>query len=480
MSAPFVNAIAWAQFRLLGGWKNTLVTGVAYAAILAATMFGVTRALITSASVTFSSFVALFIALQVLAVVVYGTLRVNAAVRADVSSRVIESHRLMPLGSGSAILGYLLGAPIQALGLFAINVLLGMVAVAGASLPLQSWFFANMVLLAFGVFLWTIVAFFAFRTAWVTPAVIFGPVVGGTMGGAWMLVVLLPGVSVLLTPMIGHTVFDMRTGLTVEWTHAAGIGLQTLIGGLYFAAAARRYRSDGAVGFTTIMGLLLLTAWVASSVLGLEYQREFQHFPFRFEMDRQPAFIATFSSVLLLAILPVASATRLVDSAAPGGRAARLIAWGAVLAASIICLVVVIAASPVPATSNAVARTAIVVAAFLMSIRYLLGVAYRKRWRSRRLVFGWLLLTWFVPVLIDLLRIGMDSGDQHLGQIAFCSPPAEVFEIWSRDPAIHSTASASLAVQCLLAALLAGIYHGTNQRRSSTSTPAPATPSQPL
>jgi len=349
MSVPFVNAIAWAQFRLLGGWKNTLITGIAYAAIMGATMFGVARALTMSPSATLSYFVGLFLGLQVLALVMYGTFRVSAAVRSDVSSRVIESHRLMPLGSGSAIVGYLLGAPIQALCLFGINVVLGAIAASGG--------------------------------------------------------------------------------------------------------------------------------WVAACVLGLAYQREFQRFLyFRLEGDRQPAFVTSYISVLLLAALPIASAARLADAPPPGRRPSRYVAWVVVLAATAICMGMVIVAPPVPWTAVAIVRTAIAVAAFLLAIRHLLGIAYRARWWSRRMVFGWLLLTWFVPNLIEMLRMApaMDSPDQHLSQIACCSPPAEIFQVWSRNPEIHATSFSGLTIQCAAAVLLAGIYYATRRRVMSVPAPVPA------
>jgi hypothetical protein len=108
------NPIGWAQFRLVGGWKNLILTCLAYAAIFGGLMFGFARAqsLHVNPANMFMAFAELFLGLQVLALLIYGSLRVGMAVRSDVKSGVIESHRLMPVSSPSAVLGYLLGAPV--------------------------------------------------------------------------------------------------------------------------------------------------------------------------------------------------------------------------------------------------------------------------------------------------------------------------------------------------------------------------------
>jgi len=52
------------------------------------------------AAATFMGFVVLFFALQVLTLLLYGTVRVASSARSDVRSGVIESHRLMPMSRG--------------------------------------------------------------------------------------------------------------------------------------------------------------------------------------------------------------------------------------------------------------------------------------------------------------------------------------------------------------------------------------------
>ena len=89
------------------------------------------------------------------------------------------------------------------------------------------------------------------------------------------LLALVPGLKVLVSPMIGSTIFDLKTGLTIDWAFVFAVAAQLLIGLLYVLAAARRYRGDDEIGFTPIMGLLLLGAWIAVSAVEMLYPLEF-------------------------------------------------------------------------------------------------------------------------------------------------------------------------------------------------------------
>ena len=69
----FNNAIAWAQFRLLGAWKNTLAACGGYAVIFAALMFGFAHGMNQPTSSTFGYFANIFLGLQVAVLLLYGT-----------------------------------------------------------------------------------------------------------------------------------------------------------------------------------------------------------------------------------------------------------------------------------------------------------------------------------------------------------------------------------------------------------------------
>jgi hypothetical protein len=474
------NAIAWGQFRLLGGWRNLLLTGGVYALLGVTTMFAFVRGTHQPASATYGGFVTLFMSLQVMAMLFYGTVRVGNAVRMDARNRIIESHRMMPIAPGAAVVGYLLGAPIQALLVFAINFALGAAAVAGAGLPLDAWAVSNAVLLAFCLCLWMVVLFFSFRTAWAMWAGIVLFFAFRMSSG--MLLRLLPGATILITPLMGHTIFDMRSGATAGWPYAVAVFAQAIIGLLYFYAAMKRYLRDDAIGFGPIPALLLLATWVGISVLGtLDWNAFRMSVMWRSREDLPVTFIVGYGSVLLLAILPVSSAVRMHFAGAARGAGRQLILPVVVLAASAIVMGTVAEQEThfVRMRTAWLVRTALVTLAFLLSMRYLLGIVHRIRWRPRLVALGWLLLTWCVPLLAEFAWEGAASNDpqtQHLTQIALCSPVAEVYQVWSREPLVHTDGFAGLAVQCGLAVLLGLLNHTVFRRRASDS----ASPSGPV
>lgn len=471
------NPIAWGQFRLLGGWRNLLITGSVYALLLAGSMFGFARGVRAPASNVYSAFVGLFFALQVLALLIYGTARVGGAVRADVRSRLIESHRLMPTSAGGAVLGYLFGAPIQAMGVFAINLGLGAAAVRGAGLPVQNWLFSNAVLLAFAVWLWTIVLFFSFRSAWAMWAGVVLVILFSMSGGE--LIKFLPGTAVLLSPIRGHTIFDMRAGAAMDWPWVAAVMFQFLIGMLYLFASTRRYLHDEAIGFDPFRGLALLALWAIVSILGIRWWDEFlTRMAFRDWLDGPSAFITTYASLLLLALLPVSSAVRTARAERRGGLLLPVIV---VLAAAIVMAIcMALYSKRDPSFSMRVVRTAIATVAFLATMRYVLGIAYRLGWKPRLIAFVWLLLAWCLPLMAELAWEAAvappDGSPVPTSQIARCSPMGEVYQAWTR-PDVHSDGFVGLAFQCALAVFVGLIYHAMHRRRT---TPADAALNAPL
>src|SRR5207249_1902646 len=102
------NPILYAQFNLRGGWKNTLAVAGGYALLLGGGVYlSAHAASVRSFSTVLRGSLTLLTILQCLILLVYGSFRVSACVRADLTSKVIESHRLMPASAFSGIFGYL-------------------------------------------------------------------------------------------------------------------------------------------------------------------------------------------------------------------------------------------------------------------------------------------------------------------------------------------------------------------------------------
>jgi hypothetical protein len=465
MAAPFSNAIGWAQFRILGGWRNLLATSLTYAFVGAAAMFGLVQAMHQRTASTFGIFMGIFLGLQVLVLLVYGTMRSAAAVRQDMTNRVIESHRLMPVSPVSAVAGYLFGGTLQALSLFVVNLVLGAMAARGAGIALGYWFAGNAVLLEFSIFLWTIVVFFAFRGTMAGGGVIFG-IVGMFMSGGRFLT-FLPGANVLVTPMIARSLFA-GAGLTVGSPHVIGGCCQLAIGVLYFAAATRRYRSDEAVAFDPPFALMLLAAWTGTCVIGVLYEDLFSFFPMGF-MGRteQPAFITSLATVMLLAMLPVSSSVRLKAAPPRTSDPRRAPPILVALAAAAVTCAMFYTAPHVKWRREAVVRSVITVVAFLVAVRYLLGIAHRRGFGTRRLIVGFLVLTWLAPLGIEAFLQSAYMGPQPapVSQIFMSSPMGELYQLWSFEPLVHSSRFEGLAFQCSLAVLLAILFYVIPRRR---------------
>ncbi len=121
------NAISWAQFRLRGGFKNLLLTSIAYTlvAVFFIELFyqladrpGEKMQLLEVASLIDLIFQCAFL------LILCGNI-VAGSLRRDITNHLIESHRLMPLSPVQAIVGYLAGTTVQILTLCAINFAIG-------------------------------------------------------------------------------------------------------------------------------------------------------------------------------------------------------------------------------------------------------------------------------------------------------------------------------------------------------------------
>jgi hypothetical protein len=261
------NAIAWVQVRLRGGPRNLLMTTGAYAAVIGLGMIGSVQLLPDRPSQVMSGWALGIMVLQAGVLLLFAPSRVAGAIRSDLTTGIIESHRLMPLLPAQAVVGYILGASSQAVCLAVANLALGCVAAVGAGVSAVHWLGANALLMAFAAFLWVVLALAAFNPRNVGGLLIFLPVAmfmgqGGALG-------LAPGLAILVTPLLGASVFDMSATLGgVSEGYAMSVAAQVVVGTLCFVAAARKYRRSDVIGFTPTLGLLLLAAWVGMSWVG--------------------------------------------------------------------------------------------------------------------------------------------------------------------------------------------------------------------
>jgi hypothetical protein len=123
-------------------------------------------------------------------------------------------------------------------------------------------------------------------------------------------------------------------------------------------------------------------------------------------------------------------------------------------------------ASLVATLAGPVVQTAAVVCLFLLSVGYLLRIIYRVGGKPIVIVLFWLLLSWLIPIVVELIILGIrdDPFDRTFpGTLAACSPPVSVFCIWRPDAATRDrgeSVTVALAVQWALTVVLAWLYYG--------------------
>jgi len=261
------NALGWAQFQLNGGWKNTLTVVGAYAFIIVGLIVVTASIEPQQASMVYSLWVKGLMGLQMAILVLYASYRVAAGVRRDVTSGIIESHRLMPVPPLHAVVGYIFGGASQAMSLALANFLIGAATTRSATLPIEYWLKANFIVLTFAVFVWTMVTA-ASLSGRGSVAMIVGPLLGYWFSGA-VLTLILPAVALLATPTQGASVFDARIGGRELVLYGVPMLCQVAIIAICLIAAVRKFRRADDAAFSPVLALALLAVVTAACVLGI-------------------------------------------------------------------------------------------------------------------------------------------------------------------------------------------------------------------
>src|SRR5688572_437989 len=217
------NSIAWAHFQLRGGLKSGLwFCGIYGLAVF--TLYSLARSTDPRGAGTPSGWIQLLLVIQGLALVLFGASRVSAAIRGDITSRMIESHRLMPTSPMMAIAGHLVGGGAQPLMIAATTSVLGAFISLTSGLPTDRWILSNAMMLLFALFVWTLVSLVSFIST------AKGPVGMGWMMGIFfaitfsqgMVTLVLPGAMILASPLMGGSVLVAAGGAALPSVGYAG------------------------------------------------------------------------------------------------------------------------------------------------------------------------------------------------------------------------------------------------------------------
>jgi hypothetical protein len=381
--------------------------------------------------------------LQGACLILYISGRVSTAVRQDIQTRIIESHRLMPLPPMHAVAGYITGAAAQPLifsgGLF----LVGGIAATAGGVSMSRWAFANLILLAFSASLWVAAAYAAFGSKF-GGFLIFFPILIPYMSQGGVLV-LLPGLTVLLSPIIGSSIFDLRTGgLILPATYAISFAAGAYFATILFIAAARKYLRSDAIGVDSILGLCLIAGWTAVSWAGLREWDDFRPRGWHLEaVTPRTQVIASMIVGLLCGVFAVAANAmervrwrrheRLRDPAAMK----RPLPLSLVLVIATV-LILIIPFGPDDSRQmggEILARSAACILIALLGLYFLFDWIYSAVPRAGMVVFIWILIAWGAPILIDIVRYNLgDFGEaEPIAGFSTCSPVGALIVLWNRS-----------------------------------------------
>jgi hypothetical protein len=509
------NAFAWGQLQLRGGWKNVLSSTGAYFAILGALILGSLRLDPTAPGRILDGWAMGLLGLQ-LGVVLYGFWAISSAVRKDVASRLIESHRLMPLSGADAIAGYILGGGVQAMALFLVNVALGTLVAGGSTRVVPAeWFKANFLLGVFGASGAFVVAFVPLVFARGLVA-LFGLLwVGGL--AHQIAPGLFPALTLLIGPLVGDSVFGVFWARRLDFAQELSMGCQVLVALLCYVGAVNKYRREDVLAFGPLLGLVVLAAYVAISAAAVIVWEEIRPRALdveEIEVEAQLV-IATLGG-LLLAALPVSSAAwsyslwrrrEDLQDPTPHRRAipVMLIVLGAALLAAALApltswgrgvlieqavelgtprsLERMLNRRPGAFDGETILRTAAVMFAWLASLSYLLRLCYQREIRTKWIVGLFVALTWLGPAFVDFIIYGAMqefAGEQVFRQVSGASPLVAMIYLWGdidpwRTRSAFFNTNLGIAVQLVIALALGVLYHSLFTRRNATATLEPTT-----
>lgn len=467
------NALAWCHYRLRGGGRSAILQSVGFFFVIGALIMLAVRADPSSMQDILYGWMIALLALQIGILVLYGGSAVRNAIRKDVTTGMIASHRLMPISGSQAMIGYIVGACPQPVAVALANFLLGLLIAGPARINPGDWIAANALLGLFAVCSWIAVACASLISAKAAGGVIAAIVLISLSGG--FLLTVVPAFTVICSPLVGSTIFGivMKGAAWSRVLHLSIIG-QLVVTAIFFIAGTRKYRRDDVLALGPLLGMAMLIIFVFVSVVGIRNWPALQPTISNFtgEMHHLQV-IASMTTGLLLALLPVSAAAwlqedyrrrRILNDPALGRRPVSTTA----LAVASGVLVALIAGFAPPSEADWMRRlayTTVCLVAALVPLSYLLRLTYRVRAGAGFLVSLWIALTWVGPWLVSfgvLMAYGIDEAQriplawERSEYVASFSPIGSLISIWTSSSTPYLV---GVIFQVAVAALPALFYH---------------------
>jgi hypothetical protein len=474
------NAIAWANLQISGGWSRVVWVTALIAIGLPLMLFGSMR-ISERPDATLTWW---YHALALLQGILFGIVipsRVHGAIKRDRLTKLIESHRLMPEGAASSILGYILGPNLLLLSAMGCVFVVGAFIAGAAGQDLRGWLALHSAAVGLSLMMCCLVTF---TTQWLpkfNPALlglIFGPMAIGVGS-------IVPALRVMFSPYTsGLAALQMGE---IKVMHVVAFASQLTLAAILFVGACRRYRRDDMPPLGMWWGLALLTLWVALTCIGAMGERVWIVGPFNSDQVTGLSFVIGVASSLLLAIGPVSSAAtaiarwrdrRAIDAYFIDREPLPLIAATMLVLALLLTLLL---AAPLTVGTlagfgiNSTARqsthlwlTGIVIVVFVLNISLLAFAAGRMRIPPAYLFVPWLILLWAALPILDGVTAAMQGDLESFPRsLSSASTPFTLGMIWNNDiPKAIVGVVAQVALIPLQLALWAGIkrFNGPSSR----------------
>lgn len=464
------------QLDLMGGWRRTLAAFSGYLLLLGLGTFGLYAVMRPQGFAGAAGYALNFLALIQGGILVMGG--TNAAYKAmlrDFDTKMLESHRITPMGNVAVVLGYLFGANIQTVCLVFVGMLFGAGVSFFAALPVLDWLAGHVLAGCGAVMLWSIVVFVGLRPAKpISPSPLI--VVTALLT---MLILLLPGAGVFTGTYAMYIAGSLVTGnMTFDGPSVLLVaGLSVLLTCFWVYAAAAKYRRPDLPALNALRGMVLLVLWLVLGTLGITAYKYVVGATMRsLELDEltRPQWIGTIVTGMLMALVPVAGAVhcRLLvgRGAAPRNRWDTVSDLGAALVAALLVPAITaglgwltwrgLSVSPAisigflsPQASAWLYTTAAVLLA-VMTMRGLMTFCLAKLSKPGLPLVVFVILFWAGPVLGDIALATVSDRFNDMGDLSALvglSPIGTVMVAWSGDA---GRLLPGLAGQALIATLM--------------------------
>ena len=483
------NAIAYAQFRLKGGWRNIIFTSVVYAVLVcgAITLTVSLASTDSSRAAVLNGWVGIMLVIQSAVLVFFGGTRITAAIQNDAKQRMFESHRVMSMSSFEAVLGYLIGAPCQAICLAGMNLIIGSALCLKTNIGVDAFLLANASLLLTAAFLYVIVAMVAFIGRGAVAVLYIGMAIGSLN---FLAAMLFPAILLLVTPIQRGSALTINAGgFSLTQYQAIGLLMQVAIGTICYVGAMRRYRwGDELPALGPWLGLCLMILFVAATVIGATHYDELAPRTFLASggSDRGMQFIASAAAMMILAFAPISGAARMesrrrrrLAAGAEDDRRFNISVEAVAIGAAAVIMGLLLC-DPVPSRmddqTNAITvtyasiYTAVNVSAFLVATSYVWRIMLRATNRVMVVVFIWLIVSWLAPFLLNVV-LTYDQPTHYLHAVAGGSPIGSLVLTWANE---RASPVPGLIYQCALTLALALAFYSTGRAPAADQPPAVA------